>query len=210
MDPTYHYSTGVLDSWMSFVATDTTMRIRNDLFSTATDSEMTVYSGSCGALTPIAYPAYECYFNATYGGPTYPPNPCATGKGPWYSSVCLTDLVVDATYYVKVGIYNDYCPDDGADPPNNTTAPVLVSVGTGDVCGDGWLSCAADPAEQCDVGNDGRDEMACDRNCEPGNTCLCKGRLSAPMLPTWGLAGLGLLLLAGGAMVFGRRRVSTA
>ena len=175
---------GVLDAWGSFVATATTMRLRTDLKSTGTDSDFIVYSGTCGNLTEIACSEDECYFDPI----------CNNTSGPWVGNICVSGLVVDDTYYVQMGTYGDYCPN----------GPYVLDYGTGTVCGDGWLACSGN--EECD----GKDDVMCPRGCEAGNSCFCRRRKPTPMLPSWGLAGLGLLLLAGGAMVFGRRRASTA
>ncbi len=63
-------------------------------------------------------------------------------------------------------------------------------------CGDGVV----DPGEQCDPPG-----MA---GCPANGVCLanCSCGPSRPALPGWGLVGLGLVLLAGVMIVFGRRR----
>ena len=176
---------GVLDVWGSFVAQDTELRIRTDVKSVGTDSDFIVYSGDCDNLVEIGCSEDDCY------GETHCNN---SPPGLWLGNICVGGLTIGETYYIQMGTFGDYCPN----------GPYHVEIMTTEVCGDGALSCSG--SEQCD----GKDDVGCERGCESGDTCLCLGRLSAPMLPSWGLAGLGLLLLAGGAMVFGRRRASTA
>jgi hypothetical protein len=55
-------------------------------------------------------------------------------------------------------------------------------------------------SEECD----GTDDVVCSGNCLPD--CTCGPGTGVPTVPEWGLIGLGVLLLAGGVFVFGRRR----
>ncbi len=112
----------------------------------------------------------------------------------WLGDISICGLNVDETYYIRMGNWTT-----GA--CGSYTVDIEVPA-PGITCGDGQISPCGD--EECD----GDDLGACDFGCNPD--CSCSGRPSVPMLPNWGLAGLGLLLLAGGAMVFGRRRTATA
>ncbi len=65
------------------------------------------------------------------------------------------------------------------------------------ICGDNVVN---QPSEQCD----GSDNGACPGPCLPD--CTCKPGTKVPTIPQWGLVGLGLLTVIGGAIIVGRRR----
>jgi len=68
-------------------------------------------------------------------------------------------------------------------------------------CGDAYVNEAA--GEECDG-----DLGSCDLGCN--SDCTCVRPTEIPMLPSWGLLGVGLLLLAGGTVVFRRRSVEAS
>ena len=159
---------GVLDSWVSFVATATTARVRTDLNSTGTDSDYGVYSGTCGSLTEIGC-AEDSGGAAGYNG-----------------DIAVKGLTVGDTYHVQLGTWNDGCPN----------GPYIVDViMPNDSCGDGIVN----GNDLCD----GSDNVACaGGDCDVD--CLCLP--PSPALPPWGVIGLGVLLLGGGATAVARRR----
>ena len=114
----------------------------------------------------------------------------------------LTDsgLTNGDTYHVQLGTYG--VDHDGYGPSYNwcnyyTSLSFVLSVSAGGgTCGDGVIAC--DGSEDCDDPDMGACMYGC-RDC----TCLPP---PVPMLPAAGLVGLGVLLVTGGALVFGRRR----
>jgi hypothetical protein len=99
-------------------------------------------------------------------------------------------LVVGDTYHVQLGTWGDYCPN----------GPYVVDVempdGSGRVCGDNEVNVYT---EECD----GSDNAACPGcDCDVDCLCLCP----SPALPVWGVIGLGVLLVGGGATAVARRR----
>lgn len=209
-------SVGVLSQWAFFVATDTSARIRSDLNSAGTDSDYGVFSSSdntCGGvMTEVGCSEDESV-------------PCCNGD------ISIDGLTVGDTYFIKVGTWNDFCPN----------GPYVIDVESpvpGLVCGDGvvslipgaeecdgaedsacvtGLSCLGDCT--CDLGVcgdnivagteecDGTDNSACILGCLGDCTCDPVG---TPALPTLGKVALALLLFAGAFFAFGRRREVTA
>jgi hypothetical protein len=115
------------------------------------------------------------------------PGGCSEDEAPpWNGDICVTGLTVDAVYMVELASYTD-----------GACGPYVVSVEpAGLVCGDGVIAC--DGSEDCDDPDMG----ACEHGCRD---CACLPP-PVPMLPAAGLVGLGVLLVTGGALVFGRRR----
>lgn len=171
---------GVQDVWLTFTATATTALIRTDLGSTGTDSDFIVYSGTCGDLTEIACSEDECYTK---------PAGCPGGTAVyWLGHISLKGLVVDDTYYIQLGSYADSCG------PFHFT--VTMPDDSGRFCGDNEVNVNT---EECD----GSDNLAClGGDCDVD--CLCLP--PSPALPVWGLIGLGVLLMGGGATAVARRR----
>ena len=180
---------GQRDAWTAFVATDTQARIQTDLNSVETDTHFMVYEGDC--VTPVPIGCSEDEISAG-----------------WYGDICVDGLTPGNTYYVQVGTYA--VDHDSYGPSYNwcnyyTSLTFAVDVTTkgeapktGQICGDGVVN---SPCEECD-------SWGVQGDCEKGFICGedCKCFSGIPMLPAWGLVGLGLLLAAGGATVFGRRR----
>ncbi len=111
----------------------------------------------------------------------------AGGCSPWLGDICVpttsgTDYVVQLQSWTT-GACGNYAID---------TSP------GGEVCGDGIIAC--DGSEDCD-GSVGVPDP-CEHGCRD---CVCMPP-PVPMLPAAGLVGLGVLLVSGGALVFGRRR----
>jgi len=140
---------GTLDSWVTFVATSATHRIRTDIASAGTDSEIGIYIGGCGGLTEVACNNDECFTGLHF----CPDEHCnGDSAGPWMSAECTSGLTIGATYHVRVTTFGDFCPN----------GPYTVTVeGDGNVCGDGELAC--DGSEECEV----------DSHCsDSGGTCV--------------------------------------
>jgi hypothetical protein len=158
---------GLLDSWLSFVATDTTARIRTDLNSTGTDSDYIVHSGTCAGLSPIGCSEDD------------------SGVSAYLGDIAVKGLTVGDTYYIQLGTWSDGCPN----------GPYVVDViMPNDSCGDGTVN----GNDECDVDGSGCTSGECDSDC----TCVP----ATPALPVWGLIGLGVLLLGGGATAVRRRQ----
>lgn len=164
---------GTLDSWVTFMATSTTHRIRTDIGSAGTDSEIGIYSGGCGALAEVACNNDECFTFLHF----CPAEHCnGDSAGPWMSAECTSGLTIGATYHVRVTTFADSCPN----------GPYTVTVeGDGNVCGDGELAC--DGSEECEVDSHCSDsggicvgcvcEAPCPSTCETaidaGNSSNC-------------------------------------
>lgn len=168
---------GVYDAWWTFTATDTLMRVRTDLNSKFTDTHFMVYADGCATQTPVG-----CSEDEVAAG--------------WFGDICVP-TTNGATYHVQLGTYWDdayYCPYYTYPYDPLFIYAVDVSAG-GSQCGDGIIAC--DGSEQCDPPDD-----PCEWGCRD---CACLPP-PVPMLPAAGLVGLGVLLVTGGALVFGRRR----
>ena len=166
---------GVLDSWLFFVAQDTSARIRSDLNSSGSDSDYNVYSGSCGTLTHIG---------------------CSEDEGDGFlGDISIDKLIVGDTYYIQLGIWSD---------TTSACGDYVIDIGPvpGAVCGDGVVSLVPG-REECD----GADADACILSCL--SDCTCEPVIT-PALPIWGIAGLALLLLVGGAFAFRRNSAEVA
>jgi hypothetical protein len=167
---------GVNDVWATFVATDTSARLRTDLNSTGTDSNFIVYAVdqldqcNAGLWTEVGCSEDD------------------DGAGGFLGDICIDGLTVGDTYVVQFGSYGDV----GGSYVLDVECPA-----TGATCGDGVTSCIPGD-EECD----GADDAACDIGCLPDCTCE---NLPFPALPVWGLVGLVAMLLGGGAVVFRRK-----
>ncbi len=143
-----------LDSWVSFVASDTTMRVRTDIGSSGTDSEFYVSSSSdntCGGvLTEIACSNDDCF-----NGANFCPGGFCDHASPWMGNQCISGLTIGDTYYVQVATYGDF--------PNGSY--VVTTEDSGNTCGDGLLAC--DGSEQCE------DDSHC-INGQVCNGCVCE------------------------------------
>ena len=205
---------GVLDSWVTFVATDTSARIRTDLSSAGTDSDYIVYAvDQADVCDQTSWVEIGCSEDDSSVG------------SPWLGDISIGGLVVNDTYLIQVGAWDD-----------NTSGTYTVDVAcptVGTVCGDGIISFVSGE-EECD----GDENAACEVSCETDCTCTpevcgngirhgaeeCDGDstdnclltceadctctpVPTPMLPKWGLIGLALMLIIGGAAVFGRGRM---
>lgn len=197
---------GVLDTWYSFVAIAASARIRTDLNSNGTDSDYVVYHSSDGT----------CAGTFTEVG-------CSEDESGYLGDIAIEKLVVGDTYYVQLGSWSDSCsggyvvdviqPSDGGICGNNVidafgedcdgtdddACPNLCSP----TCNCGPSVCGnniTEGIEECD----GTDADACILGCEADCTCE---RITTPALPIWGIAGLALLLLLGGAFAFRRRAI---
>lgn len=169
---------GVNDSWLFFVATDTTARIRTDLNSAGTDSDYLVLSGPCGSQTEIGCSEDDA----------------DDGNPPYLGDISVGGLTIGDTYYIQLGTWSDTaCGDYVVDIAQPTV---------GGSCGDGVISLVPG-AEECD----GADADACILSCL--GDCTCEP-VTTPALPIWGIAGLALLLLVGGAFAFRRNSVEVA
>jgi len=171
---------GQRDAWYVFTATDSLMRLRTDLNSVETDTHFMVYGDGCATQTPIG---------------------CSEDEVPagWYGDICVpTTSGMD--YHVQLGTYA--VDHDGYGASYNwcnyyTSLSFQLDVFAGGAtCGDGIIAC--DGSEDCDDPDMG----ACMYGCRD---CACLPP-PVPMLPAAGLVGLGVLLVTGGALVFGRRR----
>ena len=174
---------GQRDAWYVFTATDTLMRLRTDLNSVETDTHFMTYSGGCAAMAEID-PA-GCSEDEVSAG--------------WYGDICVPTNVGE-DYHVQLGTYavdhDTYGPSyNWCNYYTTMTFQLDVSAG-GATCGDGIIAC--DGSEDCDDPDMGDCMYGC-RDC----ACLPP---PVPMLPAAGLVGLGVLLVSGGALVFGRRR----
>lgn len=131
---------GLLDAWATFVATETSARIRTDLGSTGTDSDYVVYSVDQGDV-------------CNSGG--WSVIGCSEDEAPPYlGDITVNNLTVGDTYLIQVGSWADR---GGCDFELD-------------------ISCFTPPP--------------------------------FPALPGWGLLGLAVLLLGGGAVIFGRLRIA--
>jgi cysteine-rich repeat protein len=194
---------GLLDVWMTFVASAPSHRIRTDLSSSGSDSDFLVLSGACGSQTVIGCSEDEV--------------------GPYLGDICVGGLTAGNTYYIRLGTWADGCP--------NGPYVVDVQADPGAVCGDGTLDCGG--VEECDDGNmlpgDGCEncqiaaicgdgirttppEECDDSNTMSGDGCSATCELepnpgqSVPAVSEWGLVVLVLIGLSAGTVVFGRRR----
>jgi hypothetical protein len=172
---------GLRDAWYVFTATDALMRLRTDLNSIETDTHFMVYGDGCAVQTDVG-----CSEDEVTAG--------------WYGDICVP-TTVDAEYHVQLGTYA--VDHDGYGPSYNwcnyyTSLSFQLDVfAGGSVCGDQIIAC--DGSEDCE---DGFDDGDCEFGCRD---CACLPP-PVPMLPAAGLVGLGVLLVTGGALVFGRRR----
>lgn len=114
---------------------------------------------------------------------------CSEDEVGFLGDTSVAGLTVGNTYYVMLMAWTDgYCNMYQVD----VTQPTI-----GGDCGDGVVSLAGN--EECD----GADAAACQLSCL--GDCTCES-VPVPTLPEWGLLGLAALLLAGGAVVFGKLR----
>lgn len=199
---------GTLDSWVSFVATATSARIRTDLASAGTDSDYVVYASSdntCGGVfTEVA---------------------CSEDEVGFLGDISVTNLSIGDTYFIQVGTWGDFCPN------GPYVVDVIMPSDAAETCGDNSVN---QFGEVCD----GTDDAACiglcqvDCTCPPpvcGNNVLeagedCDGAalgicvlcepdctctpIDTPALPFAGIVGLAALLVGGGAVAFRRNRKS--
>jgi cysteine-rich repeat protein len=194
---------GTFDVWVSFVATQTTHRVRTDIGSVGSDTNYGVFSGGCGALAEVGCSEDEA--------------------APFLGDICVGGLTIGDTYYVQLGAFCDgcfgacspdgyvvtvqapacgnsavecdeQCDDGNTTPGDHCDANCRIEV----VCGDGFL----DAPEQCDDGNTA-DGDGCSANC----TIEVVG---VPAVSEWGLLVLVLIGLTVGTVMFGRRRQATA
>jgi len=133
---------GVLDQWVSFVATATAHNVTTNLNSTGTDSNFVVWDACPPAGNKIG-----CGEDLDY----------TPGQYNFLSETCVGGLTIGATYYVQVGTWADGCPN----------GPYVVDIGAaaGGVCGDGTISCVPagnQGAEACDP----PDGLHCDASCQ--------------------------------------------
>ena len=131
---------GVGTVWYTFQATDTTAEIGTcNSTEPPVDTELAVYSGTCGAFAELACSEDDC--------------------GVRLSTVCVTDLVVDEWYYIQVASFDGtsvgpitldvVCPcPSGACCFDNGTCQELTaddcSTAAGDYQGDG-TDCSPNP-----------------------------------------------------------------
>ena len=112
-------------------------------------------------------------------------------SGPYLGDISVKGLTNGDTYYIRLGGWGDYCS-------GVYHATVTMPDDSGRVCGDGLVNVGS---EECDGGDLG------DPPCGSGEcaaNCLCVPM--TPALPVWGLIGLGVLLLGGGAAAVRRGR----
>ena len=209
---------GSTDVYASFVATETTVRIRTDAGGSAgTDSTFSVYSvDQTNTCDQVGWNSVGCSLDEGVG---------------YNGDISIEDLMVGDTYIIQLGSWLDQA--------NGVYELTIVCPADGLVCGDDFVnpfggeecdgadnaacevSCEADCTCTPDVcGNDirhgdeecdGTDKDACILECDTdgsvtGNPCTCEP-VPTPMLPKWGLVGLALMLILGGAAVFGRGRM---
>lgn len=179
---------GANDAWATFVATDTSARIRTDLNSVGTDSEYSVYevdnsdiAGGSGC-NEAGWTLIGCSSDDASVG------------SPWNGDITVSGLTPGDTYLIQL---NSWYGMADAVYEVNIDCPTV-----GTVCGDGITSW-----EEGDEECDGDDTDNCLLTCEADCTCT---PVPTPMLPMWGLVGLALMLILGGAAVFGRGRAVQA
>lgn len=198
---------GDKSAWWKFEAPGTKARVRTDAFSDpGADSSFAVYSGTCddlpGSLTQVGCSEDE--------GLGYLGDICLIGltPGTYYVLLVPWTNAVGGSYVVDITVGDEDCGNGMLDNPCEICDGLAISPcsnGTVSVC-NAECECpepvcgndVAEPGEPCDGDDPGECEWGC-RDC----TCLPP---PVPMLPTWVLVGLGLVILTGGAVVFGRRR----
>jgi hypothetical protein len=112
---------------------------------------------------------------------------CSEDEAAYLGDISVKGLTNGDTYYIRLGGWSDSCG------PFHAT--VTMPDDSGRVCGDGTVNVSN---EECDG-----DGAACDSGeCAADCTCVPP----TPALPVWGLIGLGVLLLGGGATALRRRR----
>jgi hypothetical protein len=196
---------GVFDVWYTFTATAASARIRTDVSSAGTDSDYVVLHSADGTCAGI---------DAEVG--------CSEDETGYLGDIAIEKLVVGDTYYVQLGSWGDSCT-------GGYTLDVTMP-SDGDICGDGVINAFG---EECDGGDDAACVGLCTATCncpppvcgnavvEAGEECdgandaacllgcdaLCAcNPVQTPALPAWGVVGLALMLLAGGAFAFRRRK----
>jgi len=157
--------------WVSFVASATAHRVTTDPSTSGTDSSFMVWD-ACGGNV------IGCAEDISYGTP---PN--------YLGDTCVGGLTIGNTYYVELGAWASEtctfgflpCPYMGSCGVYDVT----IGAATGDVCGDGTISCVPG-AEQCDDGNtvggdccsaDCRLEVICGNGCTEGTEQCDDGNL---------------------------------
>ena len=156
---------------------DQQVRITTSHSAEAYDSSFAVYSACPEGGKPLITDEVGCSEDEA-----------TKGVSPYNGDICL-DLLA-GQYWVQVSDWGGSCGPYQLDIVMGKHNEKI-----GQYCGDGVVN---SPCEECEVNTDCGLGYACDEE--------CKCYSAIPMLPPWGLVGLGLLLLAGGATVFGRRR----
>lgn len=168
---------GINDVWATFVATDVSARLQTDVNSVGTDSNYTVYSVTQANVCDSA--------GWTEIG-------CSGDEGAGFlGDISIGGLTVGDTYLIQMGHW--------ADAYTGSFQLDISCPTVGTVCGDGIISLVPGQ-EECDGAATGDCILTCDPDC----TCT---PVPTPMLPKWGLVGLALMLIVGGAAVFGRGRM---
>lgn len=116
---------------------------------------------------------------------------CSEDEVDYVGDISVKGLTNGVTYYIQLGGWGDSCG------PFHAT--LAMPDDSGRFCGDNVVNVGG---EECD----GTAVLACGSG-ECDANCLCVPQ--TPALPAWGLIGLGVLLLGGGATAVARRRKKT-
>lgn len=131
--------------WFTFTATDTSARIGSCTSTgAADDTELAVYSGTCGALTELGCSEDDC------------------GAGGLLSRVCVNGLTIGNVYYIQVGGYANgdrgpitvtvECPCPVLPETCETAQPLTLPTGPINVDNGDALSSTTPPFGTCNSG----------------------------------------------------------